>query len=624
MSTTTTAFNDLVLAHTLSQMEPAAVLQSCTRVCRQWHRVALRCRPVALHVLERHAALAGDFSNASLDPGLNAPRVRQWCSVGRTRFVAAALLRVEWDDLADRPWSIDASGRDSTSVCIANVMSLLGYMCLAAATVRDADLLARLVDDGAFKAIAFFLRPRYFNPRGVDRPDVANNDAVRSSAWCLANIAALPDGRALLARTDAHDLLLDMLALATDTSMYMIAELCALALANLYCDARVRAHALARLPRVADVIKLTIDGPFESRDVRYHACRAVRELVGKVDAAAINASLDAVVASQLLNLLVESALVRKWDRASGMVLATLSEIGRAAVRPPLLAALLQPHFVQLLAHLGHYYALSDMERVYPASVCLAQLAVSREFVAALAPEQIDAVARLGTFLLDHWSRASIHLPQYDIAVRLTVAVLHILSQVPEERRSALTVPPLARAALPGQLQLRQMLLIGANLLVGNVTAKQGKRALKRFAEAVSTNRRAVGLPPLSVSQFVQQRPTWVASTDLFGFGNALVFEANAFDSLENVARATEWIGQRLAVQSNDLEVPFTVQIVFKAAGLVAMRSQRRFADGDALRQFLVDELCPLAEREGALAYPFAMSEVLNVVVARVLAKTPKR
>lgn len=612
-------FNDLVLAHILSQLEPADVLRMCAPVSRQWRRVAhAGCRHVAVHVLEHHAPFEAELAQRAHSHELTAVCARTWCAAGRVRWVASALLRVEWDDWADRPWSVHADSREVAF--IPEVLRVLGYFFLAAASLRDAPLLARLVDDGAIKAISFFLRPRYFNPNGVPLASLADNKAIRASVWCLANIAALPDGRAVLARADVHDVLLDMLVVAARTPMNMVAELCALALANLYCDAPTRARALAHIARVAEVISLVFDTAFELRDVHYHACRAVRELVGKLDAKLINVSLDAVLGSQLLERMVDNAFKSVPDRASSMVLTVLSEIGRTAVRPSLAATFIRPNVTALVTSLADVYALNDMDRSYSASVCLAQMALSREFVAALTDDQIAAIGRLGTFLFDRWNRNLVLLLQYDVAMRLTMAVLHIFSQVPHASKAALEVPAVAAPSkLVSQMQIHQMMLLAGNLLMGRVTATQCKSALKRFANQVSENRAAVGLSRLTLSQFVQQRPTWTDTDDVFGIGNALVFDANAFDAIENAPRPYEWIGMQIAVNTNDLVVPFTVQAVFKVAGMVAMRSTRRFNHANALRNLLNDELCALAN-QGVLAYPFAMSAVLEAVVTRVLSE----
>lgn len=618
------AFNDLVLAHILNQMEPAIVLRSCASVSRQWHRVAHACRHVAVHVIEHHAHFESEMSSHSHQPLLDLPRARAWSASGRVKFLAGALLRVEWDDLADRPWSVDAESREAAF--IPDALRVLGRLFLVAATVRDADLLARLVDAGAIKAISFFLRARYFNPNGTSDFNLVDNKAIRASAWCLANIAALADGRAMLVRADVHDVLLDMFAMAVKTRVQMIAELCALAIANLYCDAGLRVMALSRFGRVAEVIALTLDGvfdgAFEARDISYHACRAVRELVGKVDAKLINASLDTIVGSRLLERMAELVDMRVGERASSMVLAVLSEIGRSAVRPTLAISLLQPKFADLITHLCNTYARTDTELSYSSSICLAQMALSRDFVAALTQPQIAALGRLGSNLLYRWSSNFMAIRQFDVSLRLTMAVLHIFAQLPD--RTELRVAALEQPVreLPAELQIRQILVLAGNLVLRKVTAKQCKTALNRFAQIVSSNRSAVGLSPVNLAQFVQQRSTWVDTADVFGFENALMFDANAFDSLENVTRANEWIGMRLQVNDNDLTVPFTVQAVFRAAGLVAMRSGRRFADQNALQQFLTEELCPLAN-EGVIAYPFAMSAVLDAVVARVL-KTKKK
>jgi hypothetical protein len=616
-------FNDLVLAGIFEQMEPATILSLCVRVCRQWHRVAHASRHVALHIVRVCARLEEQYRDK---PQLSLTFVRQWSRELRVRTLCGALLRAEFDDADGCAWS----GGGDEAAPINDVVRLLGHCILAAADARDDALLGSLGAQGSIKAISFFLRPRFWGP--VDSESavavIGENAPLRASVWCIANIAALPAGRALLAKTDAPNLILDLLAISVARSAYKLATLCATALANLYCDASLRKAALGDLARVRGVLLPALAASvttIEFQETQYQLCRVMRELVGKTDAALINASLDTIVQSNLLKQLVDTAFAHAPGEPVslnmvGMLMTVLAEIGRSAVRPQLVADLLRPVLVQFMLMMSCTTLMHGFETVYPTSVVLAQLALLPGFVDGLSAHHIHAVGDAGSSLLYHLQNGRNRNPIiFDSTNLAALAIVHMIAAARD--KSSLVVPRCDNS-LPAEPEEHQLILAAANLLVGRCDAPMCKRKLREFAKCVSQRRVENGLTSLNLPQFVHQRATWMETSDVFGIGGALTFWANAFDAPENVARTHGWLielhhqHQYPRSSKQIAAAAFGGRMLFKVAGLVTMRTQVRFATPEGLRELLM-ELINIGE-EGYFAYPFAMGSMLDATVAQVM------
>lgn len=614
-------FNDLVLAGIFEQMEPATILSLCVRVCRQWHRVAYACRHVALHIVRVCARLEEQYRD---QPQLSLTLGRQWSRELRVRTLCGALLRAEFDDADGCAWS----GGGDEAAPINDVVRLLGHFILAAATARDDALLGLLGAQGSIKAISFFLRPRFWGP--VDSESavvfIGDNAPLRASVWCIANIAALPAGRALVAKTDVPQLILDMLAISFARSAYKLATLCATALANLYCDASLRTAALGDLARVGGVLLPALAASVKRigfQEAQYQLCRVVRELVGKTDAALINASLDAIVQSKLLKQLVDATFTPPPGETVsltmvGMLMTVLAEIGRSAVRPQLVADLLRPVLDQLMLMMSATTLIHGFDTVYPTSVVLAQLALLPGFVGRLSAVQIVAMGHAGSSLLQHLHNGRNSSPiLFDSTNVAALAIVHMFAAAPD--KSSLVVPR-SDNSLPAEPEEHQLILAAANLLVGRLDAPMCKRKLSEFAKCVSKRRVENGLTSLDLPHFVQQRAAWMETSDVFGIGGALTFWANTFDAPENVARINDIADMSLHYTSTSSKrvaaIAFARRMLFKVAGLITMRAQLRFATPEVLHD-LFNELLHIGE-EGYFAYPFAMGSMLDAAVAKVM------
>lgn len=589
--------DDLVLDRVLQHLSASAVVVSCTPVSRRWLRVARRCRHVALHTLAAQSMPRESDTAALAD---------LWLASGRLAFLCRALLRVEFVDELDA--HLDAGmlvTRSADHVAIARGLDTLGAMILALAQPHSD---ASVLDDSALRAVLFFVRPQF-------------QLLTATAVGIVANLAVLPRGRALLLRAAAHEALLRLIEAPISPGADSLLELALTAFSNLLTLPACRDAVLRDLPRVAGALRAIVQcrsGAAPDASVsfatQYQLRRCLRELVGKVDAALINAQLDRIDATQLLADAVSGAAqmvcnTRICLQIVGQTLALLMELGRPSVRPTLARSLLLK-IVPALAFATDWEARCE-ELLHPLSVCLAQAVVSRDFGAALGSAGRGVLGAFVSRLLKQESR------WHTSMVRLVTVCVQLTRQFGDCDVSS---DGLRAADHDRRIEI---LLQAMQLAQGKIEIAAAKAYLQGRCDAATKKRVELGMTRLSLSQFVQQRDTWIETDDVFCIEPALHFDAVAFDSLESTMRLYDWLRVLSATPYEYDAIAAYHSVLFKVAQQLPHKHTTLF-ELEALSRELValGRLVPLLAY--ALSAPGLIAAVKQALLHNVLDKSAKK
>lgn len=575
--------DDLVLDRVLYHLSARSVVRCCTLVNRRWLRVSRLCRHVALHTLA--------VQTIAPPPGTEMSAIaKDWLRTGRLAFLCRAVTRAEFVDEVDAHMNAAMlAARYDDRKALTQGLEAVGTMVLALASPQSD---ASLLDDSAVKAVLFFVRPQFKKRE--------HSFLTNCAVGIVANLAVLPRGRALLLRAGAHESLLQLVEGPVGEGTDQLLQTALTAASNLMTLPACRELALRDLPRVAAALRAIVLSrePAASIETQLQARRVIRELVGKVDAALINAHVDSIVATRLIDDMVDGTAAtalgtRTYLEMVGQTLATLAEIGRPSVRPALARTLLLRLMPSILGVSGWLASLEQF--LHPLSICLAQAVLSREFGEALGSAQRGA---LGQFV----SRAFEEFRWRTSAVRLVTVCVQLTRQFGD----CVFATDWLRAS--DHARRIEILHMASRLARRDVSVADAKAFLKRACDAACAKRAELGMTRLSLSQFVQQRDTWIETDDVFCIEPALHFDAVAFDSLESVQRVEDWLRHVRVASDNEKDAMFAYN---RALFQVALPSHR--ASLDELHDLVLEladlrRLCPTT-----LAYPLSVPGLVAAI-----------